>query len=303
MKLLSSFFSFLFILSFVSCEQDDDFIEILEGEGNLETISLHPTLNVDDSLVIKEHPEVVIEKFFSFKTKSTTTNQGFAIYNNLMFQCYHTNNIIDIIDLNIKKVTSSIFLEPDELIHCNNVNFGADFYEIDDKYPLLYIQQRGYENKLNAYRIYMDKDSLLSASLVQTISFSPCSRSVTSISSSNNNLYVIYVYNKARYLSIFNVPDSKWGDIKLDMKDAIKTYILPSTKVMQDSAANGKYLYFLCGYGKEGEIWQIDMDTNEARVIDLPSYNLKGEPEGIDCYEDGLLVSFLGRAVYKIRIL
>ena len=303
MKFISSFFSFFLILSFISCEQDDDFIETLEGQGNLDIISVLPYLSIDDSLVIKEHPEVEIEKFFSFKTKATTTNQGFAIFDNMMFQCYHTNNIIDIIDLSIKKVISSIYLEPEELVHCNDVNFGADFYEPEDKYPLLYIQQRGYANKLNAYRIVMEEDSLLSASLIQTISFTPCSKSVTSINSTNNILYVMYVYNKARYLSTFYVPHFKGGDISLDMRNAIKTYILPSKKVIQDSAANEKYLYFLCGYGKEGEIWQIDMDTNEARVIDLPSYNLKGEPEGIDCYEDGLLVSFLGRAVYKIRIL
>lgn len=300
MKLFYSFLSILLYLSLISCEKED-FIEELEVQGEIETIIVLPNISVDDSLVIKEHPEVEIEKFFSFKTKATTTNQGFAIFNNMMFQCYHTNNIIDIIDLSIKKVTSSIYLEPEELVHCNNVNFGADFFDPEDKYPLLYIQQRGYANKLNAYRIVMEEDSL-SASLIQTISFSPCSYSVTSINSSNNILYVMYGYNKARYLSTFYVPNFKGENISIDMKNAIKTYILPSTKDIQDSAANDKYLYFLCGYGKEGEIWQIDMNTNEARVIDLPSFNLKGEPEGIDCYEDGLLVSFLGRAVYKIRI-
>jgi len=287
----------------ISCSSDDD---VFEGNGlssEIETINIISDVNADDTLIIKENPEIEIEKLFTFNTKATTSNQGFAIYNNYMFQCYHTNNIIDIIDLNIKKVITSILLEPEELVHCNDVNFSECFFELSDQFPLLYVQQRGYANRLNAYRIISDGDSLFSASLVQTISFSPCSYSVTALSKSNNILYVIYGYKKERYLSTFYVPFYKGGDTRLEMKNALKTYLLPSTKVIQDTAADDRYLYFLCGYGNEGELWQIDLNKNEARVIDLPSYNLKGEPEGIDYYEDSLLVSFLGRAVYKIKVL
>lgn len=298
----SIYFTLFFVpYLFFSCSSDDDFTEDFEKQGLLETINVVSSINVDDSLKIKDYLGVEIEKFFSFKTKATTTNQGFAIYNNKLFQCYHSNSIIDVIDLDIKEVTNSILLEPEELVHCNNVNFGGYFYDFNDKYPLLYVQQRGYANKLNAYRILVEGDSIFTAELVQTISFSPCFSSVTSISRESNILYVFYDYHNKRYLSTFYLPDFRGGDVSLEMKNALKTYLLPSTKVIQDTAADDKYLYFLCGYSYEGELWQIDMDTNEARVIDFPSYNYKSEPEGIDCYEDGLLVTF-GRIIYKVKL-
>jgi hypothetical protein len=113
----------------------------------------------------------------------------------------------------------------------------------------------------------------------------------------------MFGYNNIRYLSILDVPDFKDKNIKMDLRNAIKTFILPSTKIIQDSAADDNYLYFLCGQEKDGELWQIDITSHEARVIDLPSYNLNREPEGIDCYEDGFLVSFLGSSsFYKISI-
>lgn len=285
-----------------SCLGKDDMMDTFDSLLQVDTINIVPTLQIGDTLLVNDTIQIELEKFFSFKTESQTSNQGMAIYDNKMFQCYHSNNIIDIFDLeNIKKI-ASIRLKPEELIHSNNVYFGKDFYDFNDSYPILYIQKRGYANKLNAYHICSEADTVFNAELVQALSFFNCERSVSVIDRTYNTLYIIYENGVNKYIAAFDIPSLSEEEINIDVRKAIRTYSLPCKKVIQDTACDDKFLYFLCGLANKGELWKIDMKTGEALTIDLPSNKLKGEPEGIDCYKDWVVVSFVGHSVYKLRI-
>ncbi len=71
-------------------------------------------------------------------------------------------------------------------------------------------------------------------------------------------------------------------DITVNVNLATETYYLPFKKVIQDTAFNNNYLYYVCGTSNQGELWQIDMKTKKAKVIDLPQNGLNSEPEGIE---------------------
>lgn len=303
MRLLLLSSLLLFSVSSFSCSGDEFFLDNPEFESYVDTIKIIENYPINDSIIIKDNiKDVTIEKLFSYKSTAKTGNQGIAVFNDLMFQCYDSNYMIDVIDLYNKKKRCFFYVESNNLIHCNSVNFGPYYFDVNDGYPLLYIQQRGYANKLNVYRLESDQDSLFSASLVQTLYFAPCSYTLTSTNTFNNSLYVIHGYNKNNYLSVFNVPDPLSGDTTIDIYNAISISYLPVTKVIQDTASDEHYLYFLCGYGNEGELWQIDIGRKEAIVFDLTKYGLNGEPEGLECYEDGLLIAFPWGQVYKIKI-
>lgn len=288
------------VLFFIACSKAEDIFDV---ENKPLSIESNREMNIDSIKVIDSSLyKVTIEKLFRFSSQSKTGLQGSAIFNNKMFQCHHSNNIIDVIDLEKKKVIYSIPLEPEELVHCNNVNFGPGFYDMTDTYPLLYIQQRGYENKLNAYRIISEGDSIFSAHFIQFILFYSCKSSVTAINRSKNLLHVFFPLNGHTHIATLEMPPFSDKNDIVDIKNATNILYLPLNKVIQDTACDDNYLYFLCGYGGEGELWQINMENFEAKIIHFPDFNISNEPEGIDCYDNEILVSFIGRNVYRIKI-
>ncbi len=292
-------------LLFYSCSEKEDLFEpqIILNEVDSVIISWDSRISdVGDSVVIGTGPEIEKEKMFSFKSKTNSTIQGFSIYDDHLFQCHHSNDVIDVIDLKIKDIIASIDLVKEEVVHGNNVNFGPFFYATDDKYPVLYIQQRGFANKLNAYRINTDSDSIFSAEKVQVLSFLSCETSVTAIDRERSLLYVIFSYKGSKYIATLDMPSPSANSVNLDILKAIDITYLPEKKIIQDSACYGNFLYFLSGYGGEGELWRINMLTKEAIVLDLTEFGLKGEPEGIDYYDGGLVVSFLNGVVYRIFV-
>ena len=262
-----------------------------------------PRANIaNDSLGKGSQPDISFTKILNLNSSSKNTTQGFAIYDKYLFNCHHTNDVIDVFDLETKKAVASIVLEPETIVHCNNVNFGSEFYSENDKFPLLYIQQRGYACKLNVYRIICEDDSILSVMKVQTISFESCSWCINTIDNKKNLLYAIYGYKGNNYISSFRMPSSAEGDLNIHPREAYKTYYCPYTKVGQDTAFDDKYLYVACGYGKEGELWQINMEEKVAKVTDLTKYKFTGEPEGIDIYKGSIMLSFLNKYLYRITI-
>lgn len=317
-----------------ACGSADNFLEELEEGGDIDSIRIIPPTDstdinsadtitiikndttivgndtivtpkdsiIADSLHSSNQQEIIFTKFFTLQSVSKNTNQGFAVHDKYLFNCHHTNDVIDIYDLETKKAVGEIHLEPETIVHCNNVNFGSEFYSNDDKFPLLYIQQRGYASKLNVYRIINEGDSIFSAEKIQTIFFESCSWCINTIDNSKNLLYTFYGYKGKNYLSCFRMPSYREGDITIHPKSAFKTFYCPYKKVGQDTAFDDKYLYITCGYSKEGELWRIDMDNKMARLIDLTKYKLNGEPEGLDIYKGDILLSFLSKALYRITI-
>lgn len=318
----------IFILLMSACGSADNFIDdqeevevidsilVIPASPNDSTIKTADTITIGndtivhpkdttsaDSLLINGKPEIEYNKLFRLTSTSRNYTQGIAIYDNYLFNCHHSNDVIDVFDLESQKAIAYITLEPNNIIHCNNVNFGSEFYSKEDKFPILYIQQRGYACKLNAYRIICERDSFITAEKIQTISFESCSSCINTIDVKKNLLYAIYEYNGKKYISSFRMPSVKEGDVSINIHSAQKTYYSPYTKVGQDTAFNDNYLYVLCGNKNEGELWRIDISNKIAKMIDLTKYGMIAEPEGVDIYKDNIIVSFLNSPLHKIKIL
>ena len=320
-------FSFIFLIS--ACGSADDFFEDIEEGIIVDSILVNPpnpndstksipadTIIVGNDTIISPKdtltsdslnhvnlPGIEYTQLFKLTSLSKQTTQGFAIFDKYLFNCHHTNDYIDVFDLETQESIASIKLEPETIVHCNNVNFGSEYFSSEDKFPLLYIQQRGYTSKLNVYRILCEGDDIKMAIKVQTISFESCSWCINAIDSKNNLLYAIYGYNGNNYISSFRLPSVKEGDVVINPKYAYKTYNCPYSKVGQDTAFNDNYLYILCGYNGEGQLWRIDMDYNKAIVIDLTKYGLKREPEGICFYKGNIILSFNDNNIFKAKII
>ena len=325
---------FIFLLLMSACGSADDFFEELENAGVIDSILVNPSspvdstgrhpsdtirvpndstimpkdstsndedsMKVDDSLTVAHQSEIEFTRLFTIKSKSTRSTQGFAIYGDELFNFHDANDVIDVYNMKTCKVVASIDLEPESNVHCNTVSFSNKFYSNDDKYPLIYVQQGGLENKVNVYRIQY-VDSSYSAQKIQMISLSPCTHSLTAIDRDNNKLYIIYSYS-GRYIGYSDIPDFSSSEVVLNLIKAEKTYAIKIPKVVQDTAFGSGSHYFVCGYSKEGELWKIDMKTKTAKVIDLTKYGLNGEPEGLEEYEGNIIMSFSNRSVYKIKI-
>ena len=279
---------------------EGDIDSIIVNYTPLDASIISNSIDLDSMLISDTHSDFELTKLFQLKSDTKNSTQGFAILGDELFNCHHSNDIIDVYNLITKDKVSSIILKPDNIVHCNNVNFSSVFYDNEDKYPILYIQQRGYANKLNVYRIISENDNIISAHKIQEISFSKCSFSISTIDSKKSILYVIYGYNGNRYLGSFRLPSVKEGDLTISIESAYKTYYLPFTKIGQDTAFYNNCLFLLCGYKGEGELWRIDLDTSEADIIDLPSVGFSTEPEGIDIYGENILLSSANKTIYSL---
>ena len=136
---------------------------------------------------------------------------------------------------------------------------------------------------------------------IQTVSFTPCSHTLTAIDTEKKLLYVIYA-NHGRYITFTSLPDYSTETTIVNLSKTNKTYALTIPKVVQDTAFDNDCLYFLCGVTGQGELWIIDLQKKNARVISLTKYGLNAEPEGLEVYQNDLIVSFINKAIYRISI-
>lgn len=304
------FFFLTLIVMLSSCGKTDyedelvdiDFFSIEQSFAceKIDILSIDSIIGTKDTAYTSYPSEVTINKLFKLSSISRNYSQGFAIYDKYLFNCHHSNDVIDVFDIETQMPIAYLSLEPDNIIHCNNVNFGSEFFSEDDKFPVLYIQQRGYACTLNAYRIICNGDTIVTAEKVQTIYFESCKLCINAIDTHNNLLYAIYDYKDKDYISCFQMPSVHDGDLSIHPRSAYKTYYTPFTKITQDTAFDDNCLYVLCGYNKEGELWIIDVENKMARVFDLPKYGMTAEPEGIDIYKGSILISFPNRPLYSI---
>ena len=275
--------------------------------GNNTTLtrdSTYPTQDstiVDDTLIIADSPEIEYKKLFSIKSKSYKSMQGLAIYGNELFNFHDSNNFIDVYNMKTYQPIASIELRAESAVHCNTVSFSSEFYQMGDKYPLIYVQHNGNYNKVNVYRIIL-QDTVYSAQKIQTISFSPCSHSLTAIDRENKKMYIFYLNNNERFIALSDIPKTSPQKFSFNLSKVQKTYAISIPKVVQDTAFDKDCLYLICGYNKQGELWRIDMKSKTARIIDLTKYGMTSEPEGLDIYEGNVIVSFQDKSVYQIRI-
>ena len=259
--------------------------------------------NVLRSISILRSLDVHFEKIGTINRSGRTEIQGCSIYDGFLFQCYHSNEFIDLISLDDFKRKATILLEPETIVHCNDVSFGGRKYNESDQFPVLYIQQRSNASAVNAYRIISNQDSY-DASLIQTISFTPCKSSVSAVDAKNNLFYVLYNAGEGVLLASYEVPSFNKESVTINpSKDGKKKpYLMPAMKVTQDMVFYNHYLIISTGYSGEGELWFVDVTTGVARKIDLVAEGLRLEPEGLSVYQGKLYLVFNSFACYCMDI-
>ena len=242
-----------------------------------------------------------IEKAFQMPTQETTF-QGMAVFNDYMFQCHHSNNRIDVYDLRDYSLSFTIEQEGNGVVHCNNADFGKDFYDKNDPFPLLYLEQKGNRHKTSVYRI-IRTDSTYTAQMVQTLTFEPCTRSISNNDLENGFMYVTHGHGKSGFVTKIKIPSYKKGDMTIDLKSkkALATFDVSSPKVGQDATIHNNKLFQLKGYSREGEIKIVDLERQCILfVAQFNKIGMNGEPEGIAWYKDHLIVSTVSGQVYNV---
>lgn len=248
------------------------------------------------------------------ESKSDINSQGCAVFDKYLFQFYNSNNVIDIFDLVEKTLIQTIALEPVSTYHCNNANFGNEYYAQNDLFPLLYVSQENeLEHKCLVYRVTNGPGEFV-LTLVQTITFPSPSYNFMwypncMIDVQNNKIIIAGLGNKpwsvgidniVRY-KLFTLPKLSEGDVTIDeenCEDTIEVKFLPTTQ--GGFVLNNKIIQVF-GMGNNAQLNVIDITTHRlVSKVDLSKNVLSREPEGCFLYEDAICVVFSDGQIFKL---
>lgn len=242
----------------------------------------------------------------------TRASQGGDSWGDYFFQFTANNTSVRVYDLSTRalvqtiKITSSLkgFVSN---CHCNSVNFGTEYYDAEDIFPLIYVStgyaSGGYTGAL-VYRITQHNGTFF-ITLVQTIKFPVDKSSWTEFIPGDQFAYLCYTSERV----IFKVPMPKLkdGDIIISRDDAVETYQFTpqpdwmSTSRNQDRILNQGKIYVISGVPHTGEaciFFILNLETLEReRIIDFKKNGLTSEPESIFIWQGNLCVAFVDRIV------
>lgn len=249
------------------------------------------------------YDNIRVEKAFKMPRRETAF-QGMAVFGDYMFQCHHSNNFIDVYDLRDITFAFSIEQKGVQEVHCNNADFGTEYYDKNDPFPLLYLEHRGNKHKTSVYRI-LKTDTAYTAQRVQTFNFTPCIWSISNNDYVNGHLYVTHGMGKGKgnILTQIPIPPVGAGDITIDLEssEVLTSFDVTTPKVSQDGTIHNNKLFQLKGYSGEGEIKIVDLKKQRTLFIaQFDQIGMQGEPEGIAWYNDHLVVSTVGGQVYNV---
>lgn len=330
MKKILLLFLFANICVLISCGKEDSFLdeeyEILDFGNTISPDSTeHNTSDstqtgfshndIDSTRIVEELPmgPIISLKFDLYMNQERTTKsvQASASYNNYLFQFLHANEGVYIYDLEEKKLFQYISLEPNGRNHCNNVSFSNKYYDINDKFPLLYVSGSKIStyNQVQVYRI--EKTDSFKITKVQDI--------VLPKSSNDNNLFwtgvaidndhdamIVYGNTNGAQFATIKIPDISLDMVHLTDNDIIDKFTLSGFVHQQGAVIKNGILYVTDGVPQWG-------DTNCLRIIDLKNhcqlynFNLTSmgynvETEGLTFYGNTLLVSNCKRSgIYSLK--
>ena len=214
-------------------------------------------------------------------------------------------NCIHFVQLNGSILNASI---------CNNVNFGNEYYNSADPFPLFYVSQED-ETKHNClvYRITGSEGSW-TMSLVQTITLPTPSNEFMwypncMIDTMNSKLIVAGLGNKPWTHNVDNIPRYKTfrlpklseGDVTLslsEIEDSIEIKYYPTT---QGGFVYNNKLYQVFGGPDNGQLIVLDLVTHKVVSTINISNDIKDEPEGCFRYDNTLCINFVTGKVYKFK--
>lgn len=277
--------------------------EKLELEVKVDVVSgnTEPT-EYDDSI---EYEEIM-------NFGGTRLSQGGDSWGDYFFQFTDKNTLVRVYDLSTRTLVQTIQITSSlkgfvSNCHCNSVNFGTQYFDAEDIFPLIYVStgyaSGGYTGAL-VYRITQHNGTFF-ITLVQTIKFPVDKSSWTEFIPGDEYAYLCYTSERVIYK--VPMPKLKDGNIIISRDDAIETYQFTpqpawmSTSRNQDRMIYQGKIYVISGVPQSGEasvLFILKLETLEReRIIDLKKNGLKSEPESIFNWQGNICISFLDRIV------
>ena len=237
--------------------------------------------------------------------------QGGDCWGNYFFQFVKDNTTVRVYDLSSKTLVQTIKISKSlkgfvSKCHCNSVNFGTEYYDAEDLFPLIYVSTGyaagGYTGSM-VYRITLN-DGTFFITLVQTIKFPVDSSSWTEFIPGEEYGYLCYTSERVIYR--VPMPKLKDGDVILSREDAVDTYqFTPQPKWMSTSRNQDRMLYqgkILCISGvprTEASVFMIlNLETCEReRIIDFTKIGLTTESESLFLWHGDICVAFVDKIV------
>ena len=239
-------------------------------------------------------------------------SQGGDSWGDYFFQFNANNTSVRVYDLSSRALVQTISIT-DSLrgfvsnCHCNSVNFGSEYYDADDIFPLIYVStgyaSGGYTGSL-VYRITQHNGTFF-ITLVQTIKFPVDKSSWTEFIPGEEFAYLCYTGERV----IFKVPMPKLkdGDTIISRDDAVEAFQFTPQPDWMSSSKNqdrifyqGK-IYVISGIPYRGEasvLFVLNLETLEReRIIDFKKNGLTKESESIFLWQGNICVAFDDRIV------
>jgi len=240
--------------------------------------------------------------------KSTTnTVQGLAGYGKFIAQAYDMNPCVDIYEAETGKLVETVTGTNLSTTHCNNASFSHTFFDEDDPYPLLYLQERGALHKTRVFRI-VPTDTTSHLEQIQLITLNTSSSATTTIDMENNLMCIRHSGKKdgaaGTYITTVRVPNPFVGDITLDVTgDGVRySCWTPATTNNQDCAVFDGKMFMVRGNNVESSLVIIDITNGDILSnVDLRAAGIYSEPEGCTHKDGSLFITNINASLYKLN--
>lgn len=255
------------------------------------------------------------ELLFTESNSSSSYIQGSACFGKYLFQFYDTNDTIDVFNLEEKSFTQTIRLTAVSTYHCNNANFGNEYYTQSDEFPLLYVSQENVaEHKCLVYRVIGTEGSW-SVKLVQTITLPTPSddfmwypnciidtqNSKLIAAGLGNNPWSPGTNNVIRY-KVFSLPKLNKGNVTLSLSDIEDSIEVKHYSTTQGGFILNNKIYQVFGMSDSAQLNVTDLSTHKViSKINITGDGINVEPEGCFLYDNSICVNFVNGQIIKFN--
>lgn len=250
--------------------------------------------------------------------------QGGACFGDYLFLFASNNTTCWVQNLRTKNLIQTISIPEVERgfvsdCHCNTVNFGNEYYDANDPFPLIYVST-GYNDGTDSgalvYRIVATTENdvtTYSLTLVQTLKL-PGTAWTEFVTGEDGFCYLCYTGNRRIYK--MNMPTLSQGDVTFNLEQALEVYQFTQQPAWFKGSRNQNRFY------KDGKMYVVsgtptnpktssserslfmvfDMATRTREVvIDLQDLGLNSEPETVFIWNGHICIAFRNLAnVYAL---
>jgi len=280
-----------------------------------------------DTIPDAESSSFAFTKYMEFQGRGSS--QGGACYGDYLFVGNQGNGVIDVYDLDKKTSVCSISVPGSHpRCHANTLNFGTQFYQKGDEFPMLYISsgERLDETKdlsnVFVYRLQKSIDQAgkisFRATLVQTIDLVNFYTWTECITDRADNAFWIRCVrgNKMAFLK-YAAPDAHKAHVTLtptdpEIIDTVQVNPIKALEHIQGMMCEEGYITYVTGMPSELHCWAaINTQTKDyeyiVNYVEVDGFDrqihrdLYAEPEFVFTYKGDYFIGFR-KFIYKMDL-